>query len=60
MTDPRLLNAADLATYLSTTERHVRELVYRRAIPFVKIGRALRFDRVVIDRWIDGNATAAG
>ena len=39
--------------------RHVRELKYRRAIPFVKVGRSLRFDLRDLDRWIEANKTSA-
>lgn len=55
----RLTDVAGIAEYLGTTERHVRELVYRRAIPFVKVGRSLRFDLRHIDRWIAANTSDA-
>lgn len=57
--EPRLVDIAATAAYLGTTERHIRELVYTRRIPFVKIGRALRFDVRDLDRWIDINKTKA-
>lgn len=56
---PRLLNSTDAATYLSVTPRHLRELVYRRDIPFTKVGRLLRFDVQKLDRWIDRHTTKA-
>ena len=34
-------------------ERHVRRLVFERRIPFVKVGRYVRFDAHEITRWID-------
>lgn len=55
----RLTDAPGIAEYMGCTERHVRELVYRRQIPFVKVGRSLRFDIPAIDRWIDGNSVQA-
>lgn len=55
----RLVDQAAAAEYLGTTERHVRELKYRRAIPFVKVGRSLRFDIRDLDRWIEAHKTEA-
>lgn len=55
----RLVDQAGAAEYLGTTERHIRELKYRRAIPFVKVGRSLRFDVRDLDRWIEQNKTGA-
>lgn len=55
----RLVDQAGAAEYLGTTERHVRELKYRREIPFVKLGRSLRFDIRDLDRWIEDNKVAA-
>lgn len=57
MIEQRLLDSKQAATYLGTTERHLRDLVYRREIPFTKVGRKLRFDRVRLDRWIDRHTT---
>lgn len=55
----RLTDVPGVAEYLGTTERHIRELVYRRRIPFVKVGRAVRFDLRTIDRWIETNTVKA-
>lgn len=55
----RLVDQAGAAEYLGTTERHIRELKYRREIPFVKVGRSLRFDLRDLERWIEANKTGA-
>lgn len=55
----RLLTAAEAAEYLGRTEGAVRQLVYRREIPFVKQGRVLRFDVRELDRWIDDHTVDA-
>lgn len=55
----RLVDIAGAAEYLGLTEDQVRGLKYRRLIPFVKVGRSLRFDLVDLDRWIEANKTAA-
>src|SRR5208282_6724886 len=51
---PELLDQRHLAERLQITERHVRRLVAERRIPFVKVGRFVRFDPEEIAAWIDG------
>ena len=51
---PRLLSIGQLAERLGTTPRHVRRLVAERRVPFVKVGRLVRFDPDDIARWLDG------
>jgi excisionase family DNA binding protein len=53
---PHLLNAAELAERLAITERHVRRLVAERRIPYLKVGRFVRFDPVAVSRWLDDQA----
>jgi excisionase family DNA binding protein len=52
MFQKRLLNAQELAEYLGTSRNSVYQLVCRRIVPFVKIGRSTRFDLQDIDAWI--------
>jgi excisionase family DNA binding protein len=55
-----LLDIGAMAQRLCVTERHVRRLVAERRIPYVKVGRFVRFDPVDIDDWISaGSRTAA-
>ncbi|MFN8037187.1 MAG: helix-turn-helix domain-containing protein [Acidimicrobiia bacterium] len=42
-----------LAERLGVTERHVRRLVAERRIPFVKVGRFVRFDPTDVAAWLD-------
>ena len=51
---PRLLSIGQLAERLGTTPRHVRRLVAERRVPFVKVGRLVRFDPDDIAAWLDG------
>ena len=44
-----LLDKDELAARLGVSERFVRRLVEERRIPYLKIGRFIRFD---IDRWL--------
>jgi excisionase family DNA binding protein len=47
-----LLDGAEVATVLRTTPRHVRRLVEERRIPFVKVGRFIRFDPDDVEAWL--------
>ncbi len=49
---PVLLDSAELARRLRVTERHVRRLVAERRIPFVKVGRFVRFDEAQVAAWL--------
>jgi excisionase family DNA binding protein len=48
-----LLDTDELAKVLCVTPRHVRRLVAERRIPFVKVGRFVRFDPGELDIWLD-------
>jgi excisionase family DNA binding protein len=49
---PTLLDIAAVSERLHVTERHVRRLVAERRIPFVKVGRFVRFDPADVADWI--------
>ena len=51
-----LLKVKDVAEILNMAEISIYNMVYRREIPFVKIGRNLRFDRSKISAWIFENS----
>lgn len=48
-----LLDTDEVAKALGVTPRHVRRLVAERRIPFVKVGRFVRFDAGTLDVWLD-------
>lgn len=50
-----LLDIAGVATYLATSERHIRQLVAERRIPHHKVGGLVRFRIDRIDQWLDDN-----
>lgn len=50
---PRLLTIAELADHLGTGVRHVRRLVQERRVPYVKVGKFIRFDPAEISDWLD-------
>lgn len=54
----QLLDMAQVAERLCTTERHVRRLVAARRIPFVRVGRFIRFDQAQLAAWLEEHAEA--
>jgi excisionase family DNA binding protein len=50
---PPLLDVAALADRLGVTERFVRRLVAERRVPFVKLGKFIRFDPRDIESWLE-------
>ncbi len=49
----RLLSTKEAAGYLAMTTAALYQLVHRKKIPVVRVGRALRFDLRALDAWID-------
>jgi excisionase family DNA binding protein len=49
---------AALAERLDVSVRFVRRLVHERRIPFLKIGKFIRFDPDEIDSWLDSHRVA--
>lgn len=54
-TTSALLDIDALADLLGVSERFVRRLVEERRIPFLKIGRHVRFDRAEVESWIQSS-----
>jgi excisionase family DNA binding protein len=53
---PQLIDIPSLARWLGTSIRHVRRLVAEKRIPYIKVGRLIRFDPAEIRRWIQEHA----
>jgi excisionase family DNA binding protein len=49
---PQLLTMDQLAENLGVTSRHVRRLVDERRVPFLGVGRFIRFDPAEIAEWL--------
>lgn len=54
-----LIDMHAAADRLGTSHRQVRRMVDDRRIPFVKVGRFVRFDPADLDRWIDAQKVPA-
>jgi excisionase family DNA binding protein len=48
-----LVEIHEVAEVLCVTPRHIRRLVAERRIPYLKIGRFVRFDRAELSVWLD-------
>lgn len=55
----KLLDLTEVAELLCTSQRHIRRLVAERRIPFVKVGRFVRFAPADISVWISEHRIAA-
>jgi len=51
----RFLTTAELFKEYGFGESNQAKLRMRRAIPFNKMGRYIRYDRIEIDKWIELN-----
>ena len=56
---PHLLTIEELAEHLGVTVRHVRRLIAERRVPFVKVGRFVRFDPAAITAWLGRSTNEA-
>ena len=50
---PQLIGIPELAALLGTSIRHIRRLTNEHRIPYLKVGRLIRFDPIEITRWLD-------
>jgi excisionase family DNA binding protein len=51
---PRLLDINEAAKYLSASVWEIRKLVHQGKLPGIKLGRKYVFDRVMLDKFVDG------
>lgn len=54
--EKRLLNVEELSAYMGTPKGSIYTMVSLRRIPqkcVIKIGRALRFEKAEIDKWLN-------
>lgn len=48
-----LMTIQDVSRFLKISEGTIRDWIFKRKIPFRKIGRAIRFKQSEIERWIN-------
>jgi excisionase family DNA binding protein len=52
----RLLDIKEVSTYTGLSPHTLYTMVSQRRIPYVKVGRLTKFDRLELDRWIASHA----
>ena len=50
--EKRYVNVNDIANYLGMSKPSIYRYAESRKIPFLKIGKVLRFDVVEIEKWL--------
>ena len=58
--DNQLLSIDRLAEYLDVPPATIRDWVYKRQIPFVKVGRLVRFHPSDVQRWLSERSHGNG
>jgi excisionase family DNA binding protein len=53
----RLLYLKELCEWLGLTQRQVRNLIEKNAIPVTRIDGRVRFDRIEIEKWLARSTT---
>ena len=53
--DEKLLTKKEMATYLNVSVKMIDRKVHMNEIPFLKIGRLVRFSKKRILAWAEGN-----
>jgi excisionase family DNA binding protein len=48
-----LLTIPQLSAWLQVPEKTIQDWVYKRQIPFKKVGRLVRFKKTEIEHWIN-------
>ena len=54
-TNRRLLDIREVASYTGLSVHTLYTMVSERRIPFVKMGRLVKFDPLLLDKWIKQN-----
>lgn len=55
---PQLLTIDQIAERLGTSTRHIRRLIAERRIPYLKVGKLVRFDPDEINCWLNESRVA--
>lgn len=57
MNEQQLLTIESLARILCVKESRIRSAVFRKEIPYLKIGRLIRFNPSEIEHWMKGTSS---
>lgn len=53
----KLLTISELSTLLNIKDTTIRKFIFYRKIPFIKVGRLIRFSSEDIQKWIEQMST---
>jgi len=53
-----ILTIEELAELLKVSTRTIRRIIRRRELPYIRIGRQLRFRRGDVDAWLESSTIA--
>ncbi|MFQ5842623.1 MAG: helix-turn-helix domain-containing protein [Thermodesulfobacteriota bacterium] len=53
---PRYLRVSQAASYLGLAEKTLYRLTQEKRIPYIRRGRAIFFDRMALDKWMQAGA----
>jgi len=51
-----LWNIESACQHLNISESKMRSLIFKKKIPFIKVGRAIRFQKEEIEQWLEGQS----
>ena len=51
--EKRLITVKELSIYLGKSEGSIYQMIFRKEIPHIKLGRSVRFDLQEINEWIE-------
>ncbi len=54
-TEAKLMDAKEVAEIMNVKVSTVRQLCFKKQIPFIKIGRLVRFEKNLIHNWLREN-----
>ena len=58
-TNKRLLTVEEFAMAIGKRPQTVRQKIWRREIPFLRIGRSVRFTQEMVDKILEGSLVPA-
>lgn len=58
--EQKLMNIEEAASYLGIKKSRLYTATRRRELPFIKVGRLVRFEREHLDRWIGEKHKSGG
>ncbi len=48
----QLMTVGEITNYLNIRESKLRSMIFKKEIPYLKVGRLIRFNKEVIDDWL--------